>query len=255
MSLFRRHTANCPHRKKGRGYSLCTCPLWEPIVSSDGKRSSRSLGTSDLAQAEKGGAVLPPKTRRCSLEPASPLESVEIEAILTAVGTLRQESSRRTARAALLLLRDTGMRISDVALLKRQQVDFGSGRLVRTAKKNRKPITLPLSGECLEALWKYPVENSYFFHREGTGEATTVNRLRRLLGRVFASSGVERAHPHIFRHTLAANLAAQGVPILTIADILGDTPRTVERVYTRFIPARQTRIDEAIGLISHVTSD
>ena len=46
LSLYRRHTAKCPHRAKGREYSKCSCPLWcDGMI--DFVRIHKSLGTRD----------------------------------------------------------------------------------------------------------------------------------------------------------------------------------------------------------------
>ena len=38
MNLYRRHRKNCSHRKKGRRYTGCTCPIW-----ADGDRAGREF--------------------------------------------------------------------------------------------------------------------------------------------------------------------------------------------------------------------
>jgi hypothetical protein len=49
---------------------------------------------------------------------------------------------------------------------------------------------------------------------------------------VFKRSGVERAHRHCFRRTLASELTAKGVSIQDVAGILADTVATIEGHYS-----------------------
>jgi site-specific recombinase XerD len=50
-NLFRNHERSCPHRKKGRAYKKCHCPIWIDF-SFDGKRLFKSLGTRNWQLAE-----------------------------------------------------------------------------------------------------------------------------------------------------------------------------------------------------------
>jgi integrase len=57
-TIFRRHTATCPHKAKGRDHLKCSCPLWGDGYE-NGKRIFRqSLGTRDMARARKKAAAL-----------------------------------------------------------------------------------------------------------------------------------------------------------------------------------------------------
>ena len=40
LTIWRRHTATCPHRHKGRDFLKCDCPLWADGYV-DGKRTLR----------------------------------------------------------------------------------------------------------------------------------------------------------------------------------------------------------------------
>src|SRR5262245_60903580 len=52
LSLWRRHLKNCPHRKKGRLCTKCSCPIWcDGDV--DGKRVRKGLDTQDWGRATR----------------------------------------------------------------------------------------------------------------------------------------------------------------------------------------------------------
>lgn len=58
LTIWRRHTATCPHRDKGREYLKCDCPLWADGYV-NGKRTLRqSLKTCDMARARKKAVAL-----------------------------------------------------------------------------------------------------------------------------------------------------------------------------------------------------
>jgi site-specific recombinase XerD len=56
-----------------------------------------------------------------------------------------------------------------------------------------------------------------------------VNNWRDDLSKLFIRAGVSHAHPRRFRHTLAASLLEQGVPLSEVAMILGNSAKVVER--------------------------
>ena len=58
LKIWRRHTAACPHRARGRDVLKCNCPLWADGYV-DGKRVLRqSFNTRDLARARKKAVAL-----------------------------------------------------------------------------------------------------------------------------------------------------------------------------------------------------
>jgi integrase len=48
-------------------------------------------------------------------------------------------------------------------------------------------------------------------------------------------AGVPRVTPHVLRHTAATHMLRRGVPIWTVAKLLGDTVQTVEMVYGKWV--------------------
>src|SRR5579862_3237318 len=51
LVLYRRHTQECPHRKKGRRYKKCVCPIWFDWRIS-GRRIRKQMGLRDWAVAQ-----------------------------------------------------------------------------------------------------------------------------------------------------------------------------------------------------------
>lgn len=58
LTIWRRHTAECPHRDKGRNYLKCNCPVWADGYMNGRRTLRRSLGTRDLARARKKALAL-----------------------------------------------------------------------------------------------------------------------------------------------------------------------------------------------------
>ena len=163
------------------------------------------------------------------------------------------EYVRPRAKAMILLMRYTGLRISDVIRLRRDRVR--DGMIMLYTKKTGQPVTLPLPGEVLSALEALPDPKGsglepthYFWHGHGN-EDSLDKRAQRLLRAVFKKSGVKGAHSHRFRHTLASDLAAEGRTLREIANILGISQQIAEKHYVHWTPRMQEQIDEAMRAV------
>ena len=59
---------------------------------------------------------------------------------------------------------------------------------------------------------------------------------------MFKASGVDGAHAHRFRHTLATELLEAGESLEDVAEILGNSPNIIRKHYAKWSRARQERI-------------
>lgn len=147
--------------------------------------------------------------------------------------------------AMVLLLRHAGLRIADAVTLPRRKVK--EGRLFLYTAKTGAPVWLPLPEHVLDALASCPNgSREYFFYTGGGKRTTAVTNWRDDLTRLFKRAGVVHAHPHRFRHTLAASLLEQGVPLSEVAMVLGNSAKVVEKHYAGWNLARQKRLEQLI---------
>lgn len=189
----------------------------------------------------------------------TPYNEDEIVKILRACNEIGRGSYERLrARAMVLVMRFAGLRLSDVVTLSRDHIQ---GRhLVKKTVKNRKVVNIKLPETVLQALDMVPhpkgaaKDCKLFFASGNASVRSLVKGAWRTLSRVFERAGVERAHPHKFRHTLASELLGKGESIEIVSHILGDTPATIRRHYAKTTPEYQSRLDEAIGKIHGVST-
>lgn len=69
LTVYRRHRPDCRHKAKGRNFLRCSCPLWCD-GDLDGRRFRRSLGTTDLEEAQARIRLL--ESGGLAEEPAAP---------------------------------------------------------------------------------------------------------------------------------------------------------------------------------------
>ena len=63
---------------------------------------------------------------------------------------------------------------------------------------------------------------------------------------MFAGTGV-KGNPHMFRHNFATELLSKGVPLETVAIILGhSSPAITNKYYSHWVKARQESLEAAV---------
>jgi integrase/recombinase XerC len=361
LTIWRRHTGTCPHRRKGRNVLKCNCPLWADGYV-NGKRVLRqSLGTRDIARARKKAVALeapdagvykpvddaitaffahcesdglkastqikyrnalkqlgnfcrmrgieevgeltmdnvdafratralkpvtaakdlqllrqfcgfcldrkwvpenvarrirPP--RNIKPNDVEPFTKGEIALIVDACQHIGRSSHERLrARAMVLTLRYTALRLGDVAMLARDRIsrDGDRWRIFLRTEKSGKAVFLPIPFDMKVALDVCPVprkgtpEGKWFFWNGITDELAMKGIMERTLRAVFKKSGVQRAHAHRFRHTLATELLGEGATCEDVADILGNSPAVIRKHYAKWSAARQARIDSLMEAV------
>jgi integrase/recombinase XerC len=361
LTIWRRHSKNCPHRDKGRDYLKCNCPIWADGYVNGKRTLFRSLKTRDMARARKRAADLEnpdqpntqtvreavsvfnahgvanglrPSTLRkrtnvlahleafCEAQglvdlneitierlaayraargialitsakelellrqffkfcyvrrwirenPASKLEAprnikpnkvepytpAEVEAMIAACDCFgRRAFERLRARAMVLTMRYTGLRIGDVALLAKERIsrEGSRWRIFLHTEKSGKPVFLPIPDELRLALNKVPTPRGaspdcrYYFWNGRQGERAAKGSVERTLRKVFRLALVARAHAHRFRHTLATELLGAGATFEEVADVLGNSPAIVRKHYAKWSTARQARIDNLMDSV------
>lgn len=192
------------------------------------------------------------RPQNIKLKEVVPYTPEEFQRILAACDVIGVESYERLrARAMVLLLRYTGLRISDVSMLSKDRIR--EGRIFLYAQKNGGKVFLRIPQVLEDALAVLPAplgaprESRRYFWNERSLPRTMVREAGRTLRSVFKRSGVARAHPHRFRHTLATDILAKpGKTIDDVAAILGISRTVAEKHYVKWSRERQERIDEVI---------
>lgn len=136
----------------------------------------------------------------------------------------------------MLVLLDTGARVSEVAGLTLESVDLESGYL-KVMGKGGKERPIPFGYKVGKALMKYRLKyrpephgnNAFFLTREGT--PLTVNRIERIVRRYGRRAGIERCYCHKFRHTSAVMYLRNGGDPFSLQKKLGHSSLEMTRHY------------------------
>lgn len=150
--------------------------------------------------------------------------------------------SGRRDHALMLLAVQTGLRLSELTSLQREDLHIGVGAHVRVIGKGRKERCTPLSKytrAVLEAWVGEPMlaENQPLFPNARGGKLSS-HGVHYLLNKHVAAAtmlcpslGSKRVSPHVLRHTTAMDLLQQGVEQSTIALWLGHESIETTQIY------------------------
>jgi site-specific recombinase XerD len=188
--------------------------------------------------------------------PAQPLTENELSALLKQCSVRAPTGIRN--RALIAVMYRCGLRISEALDLRVADIDpdggtvrvlHGKGNKARTVGTDdgtvamvqrwvdvrakagipaRVPTTVTAEGERV-ATGKRPVAVLFCTL---SGESMSNRYVRDMLKRIAAKAGLEkRVHPHGLRHSFAASLIAEGVPVNTVSKALGHANSSVTARY------------------------
>jgi integrase/recombinase XerD len=170
-----------------------------------------------------------------------PFEPEELEKIVEACRTIDlQVGTNEDLLAFVLLLRYSGLRIGDAAMLTTER--FKGDDLFVYTQKSGTHVYVPLPPYVMELVKRIrPRHGKYLFVGPESLRMETASDLwRRKLTRVFTAAGIEHGNPHRFRHTFAVELLKNGVPVEDVSILLGHSSvRITEEHYSAWTKARQ----------------
>lgn len=144
-------------------------------------------------------------------------------------------------RAILELLYATGIRVSECAGLKLDDIHFDSGHLRCTGKGNKMRI-VPFGEAARESLQVYLAEARGKFPKADSsrtlfltcrGAGYSRKGLWALVKSHSRRAGISKEiHPHTLRHSFASHLLANGSPLRIIQEMLGHADIATTQVYT-----------------------
>ena len=179
-----------------------------------------------------------------------------IESLLSVI--YRQRSEAPTAYQQKNALRDaaviellfaTGIRISELCSLKKEDINLQEQSILiygKGAKERRLQIG---NDDVIHVLEDYErtffpqIQNNNFFFVNQNGRALSDQSVRRMINKYAALAAIElHITPHMFRHTFATSLLEADVDIRYIQEMLGHSSIHITEIYTHVAMSKQRNI-------------
>jgi site-specific recombinase XerD len=130
-------------------------------------------------------------------------------------------------RALFLVMLRCGLRVSEVAQLKLEQIDWEQQALRVVQGKGRKDRRVYMSPDAVasvqQCLAQHPgarAQGYVFWNRKRTAQPLSVKAIQKKMERYAKAAGIT-ASCHSLRHTFASNLLEHGAEVVAIRDFLG----------------------------------
>ena len=143
------------------------------------------------------------------------------------------------ARTILILFYEAGLRRSELTGLNDMDVDFGSGQLKVTGKRNKQRI-IPFGQELADALSHYLDARHEQFGAYEDGALFLNDKGKRMTGdQVYAIvrkyltmvTSLKKRSPHVLRHTFATAMLNNGAGLESIKNLLGHESVNTTEIY------------------------
>jgi integrase/recombinase XerD len=118
----------------------------------------------------------------------------EFARVLAACDKYLNKKNRVRLRALVLLLRHSGLRITDAVTLSKHQIEDGGILKLHTAKTGTH-VRVPLPQPAIDALAEIPTENYYFWSGQGT-KKSCVGDYQRAFKKLYKLAEVNNGHAH-----------------------------------------------------------
>lgn len=177
--------------------------------------------------------------------PTLPFSQEEFARVLKACDAYPNKRNAPRLKALVLLLRYSGLRITDAISLSKQQIQNGV-LILRTAKTGT-DVRVPLPAVALDALAAIPTSTGLYFWSGHGKKKSCVGDYQRAFKKLYELAEVENGHAHRWRDTFAVELLLKRVPIADVAVLLGhQSVKITEKSYSPWVIARQEQLEATV---------
>ncbi len=164
-----------------------------------------------------------------------PKSEKKIPAVLTKEEVIKLINSSSTKKSKLIiqLLYSSGLRVSEIVNLKKQDLDFNENTGWVRAGKGKKDRMFILSRKLSKKLEKYISRHKDWSYVFSEKTALSTRNIQKIVQKAAAKAGINKhTHCHTLRHSYATHLLENGVDIRKIQILLGHSSLSTTERYT-----------------------
>ena len=161
------------------------------------------------------------------------LSEEEISKLFYSIDTSKNLGKRNYL--LLLLLYDTGVRVSELINIRINDIDF-ENKTIKIIGKGDKERLVYFTSDALAVILDYLRENNknYLFSNQ-KGTPITRNEVYNIVVRCCEEAGINKhVTPHMIRHSFATHMIINDADIMSVKTILGHSNVTTTQIYTHF---------------------
>lgn len=151
------------------------------------------------------------------------------------VKSLIKAAPTQKSKLLISLLYSSGLRVSELTSLKKNDIDLENNEGVVKSGKGDKDRVILFSKNLAEELKKYSKTiNSDYLFPGWNNQKMSVRNVQNLIKRLTEKTGItKKVSPHTFRHSYATHLHEDGLDIRKIQVLLGHSRIDTTEIYTK----------------------
>ncbi|WP_025159305.1 tyrosine-type recombinase/integrase [Leifsonia aquatica] len=183
-----------------------------------------------------------PRSRVPRVE-ANPITTEQLRRIL-------RTSMRRRTRMMVLLGAYQGFRVSEIAAVAGESIDWDARRILTREAKGGIEVWRPIHPEVWDYAQTFPREGWWFPGTKNlTGHHINATSVSNVLGQLLKRAGVEGHRPHNLRAWFATELVQSGADMITVQHAMRHASPATLRHY---VAPSMTRIEDAMSALPSV---
>lgn len=163
--------------------------------------------------------------------------------------TIYQKRNALRDAAVIELLFATGLRISELCSLRKNDIDLFDQTVLVYGKGSKERRIQIGNNDVIKILKDYKkeyeaeIENCNYFFANQSGKKLSDQAVRRMINKYASIAAIDlHITPHMFRHTFATSLLEADVDIRYIQEMLGHSSINVTQIYTHVAMSKQRDI-------------
>lgn len=228
LLAFKQYGIYLKHKIKRNGDKLSSCSV------QDGMRAVKAFYNFAIENDFLDDFSKKLKLPRAASEEKLILNDTEILRLLVVFDDDSLLSLRN--KCFILLMIDSGLRRGELSRINVGDVNFETKSMIVRGKGNKQRL-IPMGAMTCSQLSLYysrcrsSAASSAPFFLDRFGSRCSDNLVKQVFQELKQSSGIERLHPHLLRHTFATNYLADGGDLETLRLILGHTSISTTQMY------------------------
>ncbi len=163
--------------------------------------------------------------------------------------TIYQKRNALRDAAVIELLFATGLRISELCSLRKNDIDLFDQTVLVYGKGSKERRIQIGNDDVIKILKEYKkeyeseIENCNYFFANQSGKKLSDQAVRRMINKYSSIAAIDlHITPHMFRHTFATSLLEADVDIRYIQEMLGHSSINITQIYTHVAMSKQRDI-------------
>ena len=163
--------------------------------------------------------------------------------------TIYQKRNALRDAAVIELLFATGLRISELCSLRKNDIDLFDQTVLVYGKGSKERRIQIGNDDVIKILKEYKkeyeveIENCNYFFANQSGQKLSDQAVRRMINKYSSIAAIDlHITPHMFRHTFATSLLEADVDIRYILEMLGHSSINITQIYTHVAMSKQRDI-------------